>query len=596
LCIAGIALALSFFGGCAQSHVSTTNEQPGHILPAAAKYPVIVERDATMETRDGIKLRSDIYHPDNTGRFPVLLQRSPYNKLNSVGPALRAAECGYVVVVQDVRGRYASEGEWYPFVHESEDGYDAVEWASALPYSDGRVGMYGGSYLGATVMLAAIAHPPHLAGIFTHLTPSNFYKQWVYQGGAFEQWFNDSWLWSTAIGSETVDRAYQPGDNPLLWRWRLPVTSHYPQFDFGSAIASTRFYLDWARHSSYDDYWKKVAVDEHYDQITVPIFHIAGWYDTFLHSTLDNYEGITTHGPESSHASQRLVIGPWLHGPLTGKTGDIDFGPTAALDYDALMIRWFDHLLKGVDNGIEREKPVKFFVMGRNVWREEDEWPPQGSLQAFYLHAAGRANSANGVGTLDMNSPVREIPDHYVYDPMHPVPTLGGGLCCDTRAPAGAFDQRTIESRSDVLVYTTSPFGSDFEVTGPVRLDLYASSSAPDTDFTAKLVDVWPNGYAQNLVDGIIRARFRLSFSSPAPLHPGAVAKFSIDLGATSNVFLKGHRLRLEISSSNFPRFDRNLNTGKSPELSSGSAVALNSVFHDAQHPSALTLYVGSKN
>ncbi|MBZ5516415.1 MAG: CocE/NonD family hydrolase [Acidobacteriia bacterium] len=552
--------------------------------------------------RDGVTLRADIYRPKAEGKFPALLERTPYDKRGGVDFGLRAAARGYVVIIQDVRGRYTSEGEWYPFKHESDDGYDTVEWAAALPYANGKVGMFGGSYVGATQMLAAIAAPPHLAGIFPIVTASNYHENWSYQGGAFEQWFSESWT-SSSLAQDTHARRVRENSGAMPWVSRLPLTN-YPLLELGTTEGLAPYFFDWLAHPSYDDYWKQLSIEDHHGKILVPAYHFGGWYDIFQEGTWRNYVGIKAHGgSEAARRGQRLIIGPWYHGPFDGKTGEIDFGPTARnadgkpFDADGLMLRWYDTVLKGESNGIEREKPVRIFVLGENAWRDEDDWPlARAKDTRYYLHSGGGANSLMGDGNLSTEAPPAESPDRFVYDPAEPVPTRGGGLCCDnTHLAAGAFDQRPVEARNDVLVFTTSAFKQDFEVTGPVSLELYASSSAVDTDFTAKLVDVWPNGFAQNLTDGILRARYRNSQEKPEFMNPGEVYKFTIDLWATSNVFKAGHKLRLEVSSSNFPRFDRNLNTGE-PAASSGRMVkATNAVYHDREHPSALVLPVVPK-
>ena len=548
---------------------------------------VTVEHNVAMKTRDGVTLRADIYRPKAEGKFPVLLERTPYNK--GAGESefgMRAAAQGYVVIVQDVRGRYTSEGEWYPFKNESRDGYDTVEWAAALPYANGRVGMIGASYVGATQMLTAIAHPPHLAGIFPVVTASNYHDGWTYQGGAFEQWFNESW--TSGLVQDTLDRRVRESANTLKWIWKLPLTD-YPLIDIPSPASLAPYFADWARHPDFDDYWRKWSIEDHYADIKVPAYCVGGWYDIFQGGTIRNYAGLKSRVP-----GQRLMIGPWYHGPFDGQAGELNFGPKAKGDTDTDELRWYDHLLRGVANGVEREKPVKIFVMGRNVWRDENDWPlARARSTRYYLHSARGANTRTGDGTLSASSPANEDPDRYTYDPANPTPTRGGGLCCDNdHLPSGAFDQRTVEERKDVLVYTTPEFTSNFEVTGPVAAELYVSSSAVDTDFTAKLVDVWPTGFAQNLTDGILRARYRNSPARPEPLKPGEVYKIHIDMWNTSNVFLAGHRLRLEISSSNFPRFDRNLNTGESGGVSSSIVKAENTIYHDAEHPSVLILPV----
>jgi putative CocE/NonD family hydrolase len=564
---------------------------------AAERYEVTIERGVAVKMRDGVILRADIYRPKGEGKFPVLLQRTPYDKRGGVDFAPRAAARGYVAIIQDVRGRYTSEGEWYPFKHEAEDGYDMVEWAAALPYANGKVGMFGGSYVGATQMLAAIASPPHLAGVFPVVTASNYHDGWTYQGGAFEQWFNESW--TSGLAQDTLSRRAREKSGALPWIWKLPLTA-YPLLELGSAEGLASYFTDWLAHPSYDDYWKQWSIEEQHAKVLVPAYHVGGWYDIFLGGTIRNYGGIKVRGgSDAARRGQRLLVGPWYHGRYGSKVGEVDFGPEARggaerFDIDELMLRWYDYLLKGINSGVEREKPVKIFVMGENVWREEDDWPlARAKTTPYYLHSGGNANSLLGDGTLTAEAPQAETPDHFVYNPLEPVPTHGGGLCCDNESLAsGAFDQRPAEARGDVLVFTTAPFKQDFEVTGPVSLEFYASSSAVDTDFTAKLVDVWPNGFAQNLTDGILRARYRNSPEKPEFMNPREAYKFTLDLWATSNVFRAGHKLRLEVSSSNFPRFDRNLNTGEEIGGATRLTRATNTIYHDREHPSALVLPV----
>ena len=562
------------------------------VASAAEPYEVTFERGVAAKMRDGVTLHADIYRPKAEGRFPVLLERTPYNKDEGTQIGLRAASRGYVVIFQDTRGRFTSEGEWYPFKHESEDGYDTVEWAAALPYSNGKVGMFGASYVGATQMLAAIAEPPHLAGIFPVVTASNYHDGWTYQGGAFEQWFSQSW--TSGLAQDTLRRRAQKSSNALQWVWKLPLAA-YPFFEIGSTEGLASYFVDWLKHPNYDLYWKQWSIEENYSRIKVPAYHVGGWYDIFMGGTVRNYAGIkSAGGSEPARRGQRLLLGPWYHGPFDGKSGDIDFGANAKGDSDELMLRWYDFVLKGISNGTEREKAVKIFVMGKNVWREEEKWPlDRARSSKFYLHSSGKAQSLKGDGSLDTREPTSEVTDTFIYNPAEPVPTRGGGLCCDNEHLAsGAFDQRSVEARSDVLVFSTPALKEDFEVTGPISVELYVSSSAVDTDFTAKLVDVWPNGFAQNLTDGILRARYRNSPSKPEYMNPGEVYKLNIDLWATSNVFLTGHQLRLEISSSNFPRFDRNFNRGEDPGQAAQPVSAENRVYHDREHASALVLPV----
>jgi putative CocE/NonD family hydrolase len=571
-------------------------------INAAEPYPIVYEHNVVAKMRDGVTLRADIYRPQREGKFPVLLQRTPYDKNNSIEFGITAAARGYVVIIQDVRGRFASEGKWYTFTNEARDGYDTVEWAAALPYADGKVGMFGGSYVGATQMLAAIAHPPHLAGICPVVTASNYHDGWTYQGGAFEQWFNESW--TSGLAQNTLSLAVAKNTNALNGIWQLPLRD-YPVVNLPSrsipAVTESLapYFLDWLEHPSYDQYWKDISIEEHFSDIGVPALHVAAWYDIFLGGSLRNYLGIKSHGSsEAARAGQRLLVTIGGHAGSGRKIGDVDFGPAAEQKESDLTLAWYDYLFKGVQNEFAGKR-VRIFVMGRNQWREEADWPLERSRTTkYFLHSAGKANSLRGNGTVSTSAAGKEPPDQYVYDPANPAPTTGGPLCCDSEhwAP-GARDQRGVEARDDVLVYSTPPLREDLEVTGPVSLELYARSSAVDTDFTAKLVDVWPDGFAQNLTEGIVRARYRDSQETPVLLTPGQVYKFAIDLWATSNVFKAGHMLRLEISSSNFPRFDRNLNTGTTRYLKTSATTAgeqfvnaTNVVYHDGDHPSALVL------
>lgn len=563
---------------------------------AAERYEITLEHSVPAKMRDGITLRADIYRPKVEGQFPVLLQRTPYDKRNGLDFALKAAASGFVVIVQDVRGRYSSEGEWYTFQHESDDGYDTIEWAAALPYSNGKVGMWGGSYVGATQMLAAIAHPPHLAGICPVVTASNYHDGWTYQGGAFEQWFNESW--TSGLAQDTFSRVVSKNSNAQLGAAKLPLTS-YPLFNFpdpATAPTSTAslapYFLDWLAHPDYDDYWKRLSIEEHFSDITVPALTVAAWYDIFQGGSLRNYIGIQAHGSDSARRNQHLLVVIGGHAGGGRKIGSVDFGSAAEeFDEGAVTLRWYQYLFQGVQNEFA-EKPVKIFVMGSNVWRQEEAWPlARARNTKYFLHSTGKANSLSGDGGLSTVAPQSESYDHFVYDPSNPVPTVGGPLCCDSGHLApGPYDQRSVEAREDVLIYSTPSLTQDTEVTGSVSLELFAKSSVVDTDFTAKLVDVGPDGFAQNLTEGIVRARYRDSQEKSNLMNPGQIYRFTIDLWSTSNVFRAGHRVRLEISSSNFPRFDRNLNTGEKFGVTQRYVSATNAIYHDAEHPSVLIL------
>jgi uncharacterized protein len=568
-------------------------------VPVLSQQGVTIEHHVAMKTRDGVSLYADIYRPAGDGNFPVLLQRTPYNRQNAADFGHVAAARGFMVVVQDVRGRYESEGEWYPFKHEINDGYDTVEWAAGLPHANGKVGMFGGSYVGATQMLAAVGRPPHLAGICPVVTASNYHENWTYQGGAFEQWFNQSW--TSGLAQDTFNRAVRAGTNAMVGSKVLPL-KQYPLFNMQLSSDPTSwtakfapYFLDWLDHPAYDSYWRPWAIEEQYASIQVPALTVAAWYDIFQGGSLKNYLGLkAVAGSAAARAGQRLMVIVGGHAGNGPKIGAVDFGPDSHFDEDATTIEWYEYLLLGKQNEFATDKPVRLFVMGENQWRSEDDWPLARAKETHYfLHSAGQANTSAGNGLLSTDSTGPDKADSFTYDPADPVPKVGGPLCCDSEhLPAGPRDQRDVENRKDVEIYTTAALEQDTEVTGPVTLDLYAKSSAVDTDFTAKLVDVWPNGFAQNLTEGILRARYRNSTGAAEPIVPGKVYEYKIDLWSTSNVFLKGHKIRLEVSSSNFPRFDRNLNNGKNAAADSAFDKADNTIYHDREHPSALLLPV----
>ncbi|MHB8648065.1 MAG: CocE/NonD family hydrolase [Thermomicrobiales bacterium] len=568
-----------------------------------------VDRNVPVPMRDGIVLFADVYRPAGPGPYPTLLQRTPYDKQNSGASApfvLRAMGSGYAVVVQDVRGRFESEGSFVAFVNERQDGYDTLEWLSAQPWCDGNVGMFGGSYVGLTQWQAAISGHPALKAIIPNVTAADYHAGWAYQGGAFQLGFNLSWTMSvlainTVIrkrkedpAAEAIFQALLDGADNLPEEFmRLPLAGHAILSEFAP------YYDDWVNHPTYDDFWANLDVSTRHETLNVAAMNMGGWYDIFQKGTIDNFTGMRAKAPAAVRERQRLMIGPWNHGGMVrgNPIGAYDFGMRSTggvIDADGAQLRWHDRWLRGIENGVETEPPVRLFVMGSNRWRDEHEWPlARTDWQEWFLHSGGKANSVNGDGTLSRESPASEPPDAYVYNPRNPVPTMGGGLCCNAVvSQGGAYDQRSVEAREDVLVYTTPPLEQPVEVTGPVKLILCASSSASDTDWTAKLVDVSPCGYARNLTDGILRARFRASMREGTPIVPGEVIEYEIDLWSTSNTFLPGHTIRLEVSSSNFPRFDRNPNTGELPGRSTEMVSALQTVFHSSEFPSRLVLPV----
>ena len=555
-------------------------------LPAG----VDVRYNVKTPMRDGITLSSDIYFPSgSSGPHPVILARTPYD--NSTDPvaenAIFFAQNGYTFVAQDVRGRFDSEGEFYPWINEYNDGFDTIEWIGAQSWCDGNVGMAGGSYVGNVQWQAAAMGSRFLKTIVPRVIGNNLHESPHYQGGAFQLGWTATWTFRTdGRTAQNIDRYNWEQLFPTLPLKDLP----------GAAGKDISYYRDWVEHPDYDDYWKELAIEERYGDIKIPVLQIGGWYDFFAAGTFHNFTGMRQKGgSDTARSHQRAIVGPWIHGASTlTHAGDVDYGKASMLDLPSIELKWFDHWLKGKANGADEETPLRVFVMGVNEWRDEQEWPLARAVSTpYYFHSGGSANSLLGDGTLSTTPAGNESPDRFVYNPAFPVPTRGGCNCCDPEIVAwGAYDQRSIEYRRDVLVYTSDPLEEDMEVTGPVSVVLHASTDARDTDFTAKLVDVHPDGLAVNLCDGIIRGRYRESTSTQKLLEPGTVYEFTIDLWPTSNVFLKGHQIRVDISSSNFPRFDRNPNTGNKFGEDAEMRSANQQVLHDGAHPSHILLPV----
>lgn len=562
-----------------------------------ADADVEVERDVTVDMRDGTSLAADIYRPGGDGPWPVLLMRLPYGKTQAQTlpgmydhPTWYARQ-GFIVVVQDTRGRYASEGEFVPFRHEAIDGYDTVEWAAELPGSNGQVGMYGFSYVGATQLQAAVEQPPSLTCISPAFTSGNFYDGWAYRGGAFLLAFNVSWARFLAI--DTAQRADHAREMARLMDELLGADySHLPLNEFPGLAEHAPYFYDWVEQSTDGPYWQEHSPHEDYDAIEVPGLHVAGWYDTFLEGTLRTY----TQLRESSDQPQRLLIYPWWHVLWGSDIGEASFGEEARNDFDREQIHWLKRWLTESQETAAAGPPVKLFVMGANTWREAIQWPPTSAEPTrFYLHSDGPANSSDGEGMLDRTRPEDEPPDTYASDPRNPVPSLGGRSCCiPDVVPMGPANQRPKYARKDILLYTSEPLAEDLEVTGPVSATLWVASTAPDTDFVAKLVDLHPDGRAMPVAEGILRARFRNSLSNPEPLEPDEVYELTIDLAATSNVFAAGHRLQFYVASSDFPQYDRNPNTGQDLGTATHAdfTTATQTIYHDRERPSHVTLPV----
>jgi putative CocE/NonD family hydrolase len=541
--------------------------------------PYVVERDVMVPMRDGMMLAANVYRPRQGTRFPVILLRTPYGKPNDTwGDAKRYTAAGYALVGQDCRGRGKSQGAWDPFRHDPEDGVDTQQWVASQPWCNGSIGTSGGSYGGWTQWSTAAAAVPQVKCMVPVVPFAEVYDDIAYPGGAFQLALLMGWGAAVAgipLPPDKLDQAYR----------HLPLRTLGDQFD-----PKVSYISEWARHPVYDDYWKQRGIQRRFSDVTVPALNIGGWYDIFSKTTLELTDKVRelSRNP-AARRNQVVVIGPWAHGVGARKVGELDFGEEAAVSIGELQFQWFEYWLKGATNGVQDWAAYRLFVMGENRWRHENEWPLQRTrFTPYYLHSRGQARSAKGDGTLDATAPEEEPADTFTYDGDQPVPTVGGNNLVG--ATAGPYDQSKVEERDDVLVYTTAPLAQDLEVTGPVKMILHAASSAKDTDFTAKLVDVHPDGKAFNLCDGILRARYRHGLHTPALLEPGKVERFEIDLWVTSNLFRRGHRIRVEISSSSFPRFDRNANSGNELGSDTELLAATQTVHHDAARPSHLLL------
>jgi uncharacterized protein len=567
---------------------------PAEVPP---RNDIRLDNRVPVRMRDGVTLYADVYRPVGEGRHPVLVSRTPYSTERfptAYDAAVYLAQRGYVYVFQDIRGRHESEGRWEPFFDDEKDGYDTVEWAAKQPWSNGKVAMQGGSYLGQNQWRAAQAAPPSLVTIFPMVSSTSLYHDWITLNGGWRLSFNFGW---GPVRQES--RIMQnPGPHTVTGvraihydqvQWHLPLNTM--QQIVGR---NARFYDDWLAHPDYDAYWKPLNAEEVFDKIRVPVHTFGGWFDIFSQGTLRGYVGMSQKGAtEQARRLSNIVIGPWGHGP-SQKFGALDFGPDANVDALALQLRWYDYWLKGIDDGFSTEPPVKLFVMGRNEWVFEREYPlARTQYRPFYFASGGQANGNRGDGRLSWDKPTGPAPpDRFRYDPDDPVPSVGGNNCCGTPTPAGPMDQRPIESRRDVLLYTSDVLPDEVETTGPVKVVLYASSDAVDTDFVAKLVDVHPDGSSYNMAEGILRARYRDGLSRPSLLTPGQVYRMEIDLVGTSVAFSKGHRIRVQVTSSHFPQFDRNPNTGAVFGTSDTVRVAQQTVYHDAERASHILLPV----
>jgi uncharacterized protein len=569
-----------------------------------------LEFSVPIKMRDENILYADIYRPDSDSRYPAILARLPYKKLffstaQSFLDIQRIARAGYAVIIQDCRGTGISGGEFYPQRQDPEDGYDTVEWIASQPWCDGNIGLYGGSYGGHTQWLTAITQPPHLKTIMPMICSIHrgapFIKSNIFCMELIRVYL--MWVANELVRNKLTSEEFNSlqiqlakiADN-IQDQYQILPLKDAPIAKLVKEKGGASLYTDLLEHIDDDTYWQQLHSPIPVEKVTVPALHISGWFDPHVSGVLASYVNLRQKGGSEIARKNRVMIGPWVHSLLfESKVGELDFGRSASgdtIDITGIQLKWYDYWLKGIQNGILNEPPVRIFVMGDNIWRNENEWPlARTQYTKYYLHSSGHANSRFGDGVLNTHIPDEEQNDIYLYDPINPVPTLGGVRSFNDRS-TGVGDQRKIEERPDVLVYTSEPLETDLEVTGPIVVNLWASSSAVDTDFTGKLVDVWPDGKAYNLVDGIVRARYRQSLSMARLIKPGEVYEYSIDLGATSNVFKAGHRILVEISSSNFPWADRNLNTGHPIGQDAEMKVAVQTIYHTRRYLAYITLPV----
>ncbi|WP_078427640.1 CocE/NonD family hydrolase [Alkalihalobacterium alkalinitrilicum] len=573
--------------------------------------------------RDGTTLRANIYRPAEKGSYPVLLARLPYSKdlpiFHAYFDPIQAAKHGYIVVIQDSRGRFQSDGEWDPFVDEFNDGYDTVEWAAKLPDADGQVGMWGISYFGMTQWQAAVMQRPSLKAIVPGQTWGNYLTGVFWRGGARELGALRHWVHSF-LSWDTVLKKYRESEKlPQILAENVALVDNLtesfktaPLKDSPDPGEVLPYMYDWLKHSFRDSYWNDLNIDQRYDKVDVPNLHVGGWYDKFLNGTLEQYQAMKEQALQLNIPLPRLIVGPWQHGTFDSFVGEEEFGflsSGALLNFGGNIteqhLKFYDAILKGENAALQNVPPVQIFVMGDNQWRGYEEWPvPDAKEERLYFHSEGHANTRFGNGHLNWEKPnTEEQHDTYLYDPEQPVPTKGGPLLLPAKVKGGAVDQSQLEERSDILCYTSEVLEQDYTVIGNVSATLYAASSARDTDFVVRLVDVHPDGKAVNITDGIIRASARESYpepglfqpTNPSLIEPERIYKYSVDMWATAMTFKAGHRIRVEVSSSNFPRWDRNLNTGQDSLTSSDSQTAIQSIFHNPTYPSSITLPVVQK-
>jgi putative CocE/NonD family hydrolase len=544
-------------------------------LYAQVQPTITIELNRRVPMRDGVQLALDIYRPKEEGRFPVILVRTPYGRKANEQQARPFVASGYVYVAADVRGRGDSEGEFIPYANTGQDGFDLIEWAAKQPWSAGKIGTLGGSYSAWIEWHTALLRPPHLAAMVSIGTTGDPGTD-IFVSGPSGLPSPTLISWFYFVSGRRNQKLGEVDWKKIIWG--LPL--YNLDDSTGNSNPNWKAQID---HAAGDPWWDSIRYQDKFAGIHVPVLHVTGWYDDVQGATLTNFTGMTTRGPVEVRTAQKLIVGPGGHSGAVAK-GPVDFGPAAKFDLGADVTQWFDRWLKGINSGASAEPAVRVFRMGENAWHQEHEWPIRGTRPVrYYLDSNGILSEKLATGP----------PDKYSYDPARPVVFITEP---DFRQIGGPDDYRAVERREDVLVYTTAPVTKDTVVCGPVQMELFASSSAPDTDFTAMLLDVWPDGFAQRLTDGMVRARFRDGISKPSFIEPGRVYNYHIDLWNTCQTFKPMHRIRIDISSSAFPKYDRNLNTAEPVGRGTEMRIAEQAVQHSRRCPSSVVLPVVASN
>jgi hypothetical protein len=571
-------------------------------LLSKPEYEIVEDRNVKVPMRDGVELATDIYRPADEGKFPVVLSRTPYKKEMAELQGRYYARRGYVFSVQDCRGRFSSSGTWEPFVNEPEDGHDAIEWLASQHWSNGKVGMIGGSYVGWVQWWAAREHPPHLVTIIPNVSPPDPFYNIPYEYGVF--FILGAIWWADVLETEATADLSGVAMSRIGEKKYWKLLTSLPVIDLDKKVLGKKnpYWRKWIEHPTNDDYWERANFLDHLQDVRIPVFHQSGWFDGDGIGSKLNYARMKSHG----HPYQKLILGPWGHTDTAmRRLGDLDFGPQAIVDLQRDYLRWFDYWLKGIDNGIAEEPLVSIFVMGTNKWLHDDVYPLSCTqFQKWYLHSDGQANTSKGDGKLSPSPPAKDsLPDSYVYDPGDPTPNptyyeeteeeeKKVKSLEEKKKEAEAYHEKIAQNRTDILVYQTEPLEKPLTFAGPISAKIFASSSAKDSDWFMRLVWVTKERKTYTLAEGKIRARFRQSMKKPVFLDPGKIYEYTLDLWQTGITIPAGDVLRVEVASASFPLFSRNLNTGGHNEKETDFVKADQKIYHSQEYPSHILLPV----